>query len=43
MGNLSAAVGRAVNIHDTKAGIKPAKLAAARYPGVKKSCADKGH
>jgi len=43
MGNLLAVVVHAANIHDTKAGILPAKLAAERYPSIKKFCADAGY
>ena len=43
MGNLLAVVVHAANIHDTKAGIKPAKLACERYPSIEKFCADAGY
>ena len=43
MGNLLAVVVHAANIHDTKAGIEPAKLAFQRYPSIKKFCADAGY
>ena len=43
MGNLLAVVVHAANIHDTKAGIIPAKLAFERYPSIEKFCADAGY
>jgi putative transposase len=43
MGTLLAVVVHAANIHDTKSGIKPAKLAFGRYPSIKKFCADAGY
>ena len=43
MGNLLAVVVHAANIHDTKSGIEPAKLAFERYPSIKKFCADAGY
>ena len=33
----------AANIHDTKGGISPAKLAYERYPSIQKFCADAGY
>ncbi len=43
MGNLLAVVVHAANIHDTKAGITPAKQAFEHYPHIKKFCADEGY
>jgi putative transposase len=43
MGNLPAVVVHAANIHDTKSGIMPAKLAFQRYPSIKRFCADAGY
>ena len=43
MGNLLAVVVRAANIHDTKSGIIPAKMAFECYPSIKKFCADAGY
>jgi len=43
MGNLLAVIVHAANIHDTKAGILPAKLAAERYPSIENFCADAGY
>ena len=43
MGNLLAVVVHAANIHDTKSGIKPAKLAFEKYPTLKKFCGDEGY
>ena len=43
MGNLLAVVVHAANIHDTKSGIEPAKLAFERYPSIEKFCADAGY
>ena len=43
MGNLLAVVVHAANIHDTKAGIAPAKQAAERYPSIERFCADAGY
>jgi putative transposase len=43
MGNLLAVVVHAANIHDTKSGIAPAKLAIERYPSIKNFCADAGY
>ena len=43
MGNLLAVVVHAANIHDTKSGIAPAKLAFDRYPSIEKFCADAGY
>jgi putative transposase len=42
MGNLLAVVVHAANIHDTKSGINPAKIAFERYPTLKKFCGDAG-
>ena len=43
MGNLLAIVVHAANIHDTKAGIKPARVAYQKYPTIKKFCGDDGY
>lgn len=43
MGNLLAVVVHAANIHDTKSGIWPAKLAVEHYPSIKRFCADAGY
>ena len=43
MGNLLAVVVHAANIHDTKAGINPARQAFERYPTIKGFCADEGY
>lgn len=43
MGNLLAVVVHAANIHDTKAGINPAKQAFERYPTIEKFCGDEGY
>jgi len=43
MGNLLAVVVHAANIHDTKSGIEPAKLAFECYPSIEKFCADAGY
>ena len=43
MGNLLAIKVHAANIHDTKAGIEPAKKAVKKYPTIKGFCADAGY
>ncbi len=43
MGNLLSVVVHAANIHDTKGGIKCAKLAFEKYPTIQKYCADAGY
>ena len=43
MGNLLAVKVHAANIHDTVAGIEPAKLAYKRYPSIEKFCGDDGY
>jgi hypothetical protein len=43
MGNLLAVVVRAANIHDTKSGIEPAKLALDRYSSIQKFRAEAGY
>lgn len=43
MGNLLSVVVHAVNIHDTKFGINPAKRAFQKYPTIKKFCGDEGY
>ena len=43
MGNLLSVTVHAANIHDTKAGIEPARLAFASYPTIEKFCGDGGY
>jgi putative transposase len=43
MENLLAVIMHAANIHETKSGIEPAKLAFEGYPSQKKFCADAGY
>ena len=43
MGNLLAATVHAANVHDTKAGINPAKSAFSKYPTIEKFCGDEGY
>jgi len=43
MGNLLSVVVHAANLHDTKSGIAPARLAFGRYPSIEKFCADAGY
>ena len=43
LGNLLAVVVHAANIHDTKAGIMPAKQACKRDPSIERFCADAGY
>ncbi len=43
MGNLLAVVVHAANIHDTKSGIRAAKLACENYPSIQSFCADAGY
>jgi transposase len=43
MGNLLAVTVHAANIHDTVAGIGPARRAAERYPSIARFCADAGY
>jgi len=43
MGNLLSVVVHAANIHDTKSGINPAKIAFEKYPTIKKFCGDEGY
>jgi len=43
MGNILGVTVHAANIHDTIAGIKPAKLAFKRYPTIEKFCGDEGY
>ena len=43
MGNLLAVKVHAANIHDTKAGIEPAKKAVKKYPTIKGLSADAGY
>ena len=43
MGNLLAIVVHAANIHDTKSGIQPAKLAFKKYPTIQRFCGDAGY
>jgi len=43
IGNLLAVVVHAANIHDTKSGINPAKIAFEKYPSIEKFCGDEGY
>ena len=43
LGNLLSIVVHAANIHDTKIGINPAKIAFEKYPTIKKFCGDEGY
>ena len=43
MGNLLAITVHTANIHDTKAGINPAKKAYDKYPTIQKFCDDDGY
>jgi len=43
MGNLLSVVVHAANIHDTKSGINPAKIAFEKYPTIQKFCGDEGY
>ena len=43
MGNILGVTVHAANIHDTIAGIKPAKQAFKRYPTIEKFCGDEGY
>ena len=43
MGNLLAIVVHAANIHDTKSGINPAKIAFEKYQTIVKFCGDDGY
>lgn len=43
MGHILSAVVHAANIHDTKSGIRPAKLAYEAYDTIKKFCGDDGY
>ena len=43
MGNMLSLVAHAANIHDTKAGINPARKAFERYPDIKRFCGDEGY
>jgi hypothetical protein len=43
LGCLLAIKVHAANIHDTKAGIEPAKKACKKYPSIKGFCADAGY
>jgi len=43
MGNLLAVVVHAANIHDTKSGINPAKMAYEKYPTIQRFCGDDGY
>jgi len=43
MGNLLAVAVHAANIHDTKAGINPAKRAFEKYPTIQRFCGDEGY
>lgn len=43
MGNLFAISVHAANVHDTKAGIMPAKQACKKYPTIQRFCGDDGY
>jgi putative transposase len=43
MGNLLAVTVHAANIHDTKAGIDPARKAFGQYPEIRRFCGDEGY
>ncbi len=43
MGNLLSVAVHAANIHDTKAGIPPAKQAVEKHPTIQRFCADAGY
>jgi putative transposase len=43
MGNMLSVVVHAANIHDTKSGINPAKLAYEKYPTIEAFCGDDGY
>ena len=43
MGNLLAVFVHAANIHDTKSGIDPARIAYKKYPTIQKFCGDDGY
>ena len=43
MGNLLSVCVHAANIHDTKAGINPAKKAYEKYPSIERFCGDEGY
>ena len=43
MGIFLAIAVHAANIHDTKSGINPAKIAFEKYPAIKKFCGDDGY
>jgi len=43
MGNVLAIVVHAANIHDTKAGIRPAVIAYEKYTTIQKFCGDEGY
>ena len=43
MGNILSVEVHAANIHDTKAGIEPAKTAYEKYPTIEKFCGDDGY
>ena len=43
MGNLLSIVVHAANIHDTKSGIMPARIAKEKYPTIIGYCADCGY
>ena len=43
MGNLLAVKVHAANLHDTKTGIVPMKIAKEKYPTIKGSCGDDGY
>ena len=43
MGNLLSIVVHAANIHDTKSGINPARIAFEKYTTIEKFCGDDGY
>lgn len=43
MGNLLGVVTHAANLHDTKSGILPLRVAYKTYRTIKKGCADRGY
>ena len=43
MGNMLSVVVHAANIHDTKSGILPARIAKRKYPSLTGYCADCGY
>lgn len=43
MGNMLSIAVHTANIHDTKFGIRPAKMASISYPSIQRFCADAGY